>query len=818
MPLGKQIGKNTKHMDNLWLERRALKTLKAYDTLDGDFYLCGFYPKYSLSDAALIWLALLQIERLVKSIEGQFISSGKTKVDSKEVMIKEVQAWLKSHHDHLGSQQIRSNIFKTFRVSINEDSSQSVAGNNALVSPTAPSDETRTILSGAPDSFPEQIGQGVDLEGNGRPRPARAHEKQVIILQRSIDEYLLDIRSGDFAVIEAAILGIFQTPQNHIEPSWRETQEIQKDKDVTALEDIRHISLTLYASRFKYNIVRPFDSGAKDASLGKLRAAIYESGFFAQANFDMKDDSQGLISGLLTATYEIISLLAGSLLLVCCEVFPSDDQCVEHQKSPKAIYFPKARPTLTTRITLMMPDPVRQSSQINQKDINDTGFLPDWMYYYPDFIHKERLDITTQQQSKELELIKSLESYFFEFFRRHESSESFFRERVSFLGNVWDTELHLGFYCLTEKEANESCLRSKADNQLPDQETPNTSATLHDHRILLVAVSFRFVGDFRDRFWTCHLLSSGKQHNSEKNYLDSKGQRKVIELVHIERALSRMKQSIDEIFVAFKKELEASGLQMDQEDVIEFPYDKTRIPVTARTVLGNVLQQLDSSISVIEQWEKREDTRGLRSRWSQKDQNRYGDRLSTLTLKVKSLIQQLYMQKSRLQEQLRMVESLISFFLSYKQLREAQTSTQSAADVRLFTYVTIIFLPLSFSSSLFSMAGAPKESTIYVMVPTTVIALTVTVLLLANLKLLDRHWNFWVNKLNTFTRRKMQAEEQLSIWKKLAQELEETSQRRLVKQVSGKSFPAESSWYYFSFWLMYAFNIPRSYVRDILQA
>ena len=243
----------------------------------------------------------------------------------------------------------------------------------------------------------------------------------------------------------------------------------------------------------------------------------------------------------------------------------------------------------------------------------------------------------------------------------------------------------------------------------------------------------------------------------------------------------------------------------------------------AASTLGDILQKLDSALSVLEQWEKREDTSGLRSRWSQKDQKRHGEKLQTLNMKCKTNVQFLRMQQSRLKEQRRTAEQQHSNLLSYKQLLEARTSTQTAADVRLFTYVTIIFLPLSFSSSLFSMAGAPTYKTVYVMVATTAIALLTTFLLLANLKLMDRHLRSQIGKLNSTTRKKMRAE-QSDYWDKISEELEKNNQRKFVVRNLSKRLPAESQWYYTIFWLKSALQStifwltsalksPRSYVR-----
>ena len=151
-----------------------------------------------------------------------------------------------------------------------------------------------------------------------------------------------------------------------------------------------------------------------------------------------------------------------------------------------------------------------------------------------------------------------------EFFRRHDLSESFFGERGHPLGNIWDTELHLGFYQLLDHRYSEPSSWYNAHNS---GQVLSLSGALHGCKIVPVAMSFRFTGDLRDRFWTCNFLSSvlrgfrslideHSYESEDKFYSDKQGQRKILEMVYVERALSEMKKSTDDILVAFKTELD----------------------------------------------------------------------------------------------------------------------------------------------------------------------------------------------------------------------------------------------------------------------
>ena len=185
--------------------------------------------------------------------------------------------------------------------------------------------------------------------------------------------------------------------------------------------------------------------------------------------------------------------------------------------------------------------------------------------------------------------------------------------------------------------------------------------------------------------------------------------------------------------------------------------------------------------------------------------------MTDVTSKWKRIIQQLRAQKNRFEEQQKLAEQHLSRLINYMQLQAARTSSRSAEDVRLLTDVTTIFLPLSFSSSLFTMQGPPLGSTVAAMVPNTAVALAVTIFVLSNIKLVDRNWNFWIYKFHVSARRKM-GESQYGLlgfsWDKPSKELEEAAQLRLTKSEVREHLPAESKWWHFLFWTSYVLKLP----------
>ncbi|KAG7006887.1 hypothetical protein G7Y79_00012g032230 [Physcia stellaris] len=913
-------------MNNLWVEGQDTENLKPYDTSSADGgYISKDFPHYHLSDAAVVWLALSQLDKLITSIENQ-----STTAQAQADRVREVRQWFESHQATLSPEHIRSSIFKTFTIPKDDVIRESVSHSKAYVSSLT--DGPQNTTAGIFESSLTPNEERIRFEGPLQSRSTGRNPKQIMVFERKINEYVPDIQSSDFHIIEAVNMGIFEGSHDHALDAWKETLKLQRDRDILTYEDPRQIALTLLASklRLKYSLagvptlsVPGRYSRLEDVSSEKLITALYDSGFYAQT---MVDDAPLDLSYWSSSTFETMSLLMGSLLEICREVLPHHHQLSETPSTPNAFFNSlMEKTTPQTRITPMKPSPLETSSRMNHKNVNDQGFLPDWMYYYPDFMHKNPLNVDVRAELETLNSVRGLESaiatwketgsfpmggtialpfypkvvdsgtklrpndkyssferriniddYYYrkhdfwrrlhearspeqakkrlievssydkgsvlacwlsapnsekpllmEFFRRHDLSESFFGERGHPLGNIWDTELHLSFYQLLDDRHPKLTSRYHAYNSEQMLSLPGAP---RDCKIVHVAMSFRLTGDLRDRFWTCNFLSSVLHgfrslvdeygHSSgdeEKFYSDKQGQRKILEMVYVERALSEMKKSTDDILAAYKTELEELGTTVQQEENFELIHDLSSPHLKAASTLGDILQQLDSALSVLEQWEKREDTSGLRSRWSHKDQKRHGEKLQTLNMKCKTNVQFLRMQQSRLKELRRIAERQHSNLLSYKQLLEARTSTQSAADVRLFTYVTIIFLPLSFSSSLFSMAGAPTYSTVYVMVPTTAIALLTTFLLLANLKLMDRHWNSRVDRMNASTREKMKAE-QSKHWDKISTELEKTNQRNFVGHDLNKRLPAESQWYYTIFWLARALKSPHSYVRAGVRA
>ena len=238
----------------------------------------------------------------------------------------------------------------------------------------------------------------------------------------------------------------------------------------------------------------------------------------------------------------------------------------------------------------------------------------------------------------------------------------------------------------------------------------------------------------------------------------------------------------------------------------------------ASEILRDLGRQMEIANVVLEKWEKRSEAKEVKSRWSLKDERDHGKRVENHTRRCKSEIENFRRQRGRFAEQQRFVEHRHNTMISQMQLREARTSTQSAEDIRLFTYVTIIFLPLSFSTSLFGMQSKPSGDIVLTMLQTTAIALAITFFFLANMKPIDRNGRFWSKRLDRATRKRMKESEDswnLS-WKDIAEDLEQAAKRKLVKPDDDERVPSESKWFYLVFWLMYTIRRPGTHVTKTI--
>jgi hypothetical protein len=362
-------------------------------------------------------------------------------------------------------------------------------------------------------------------------------------------------------------------------------------------------------------------------------------------------------------------------------------------------------------------------------------------------------------------LASSEEDEILTFFQRHTFYDKYFYDEIKLIPNTWKTELHLSFYRITDESSF-----SKASGISPSDgiEFP------HDHQldrsswISRAAMSFRFDGDAFDRYWTCHFFEYEPQRAGEKPDFKSLGipnlktanksskgdpwkQRQVLELLLFDEILLEMLQGTQAILENVKQEgmrnptnHSASAHTFNLISPISDPLELFREingdifdPTTqSGRKLHHILQvvedDLSKSLTKIKHWKDRQAGREPnRPRWTLKDERSYRSAISKLLASNDQKIIEL----ERCCADIGWFKMLLSTRL--KVSRE-DLDLRRANDLRLFTYITVVFLPISFATGMFSMSDAPTTELVRSMATTAAVALLVTVVALFSAKTLGQ--------------------------------------------------------------------------------
>ncbi|KAL8998807.1 MAG: hypothetical protein Q9188_006027 [Gyalolechia gomerana] len=691
--------RNSQYMANLWVTRQEDVTLKPHDTISPENgSIQRTYPQYHLSDFTMLWIALCQLEGLVDSIGQNTDLRRRPADDLAKSRFDKVRQILVRHRKALSIRSIHSNILQTFIVSkrgattIQSDE----YGKTATTPKAAGIGEPQTALpinslrkSPVP-GVPTIKVEDIVLDPTDEP------SQQIVAYQRTISDHVFEIDPSDIATIEAASFGFFDKSKDQVSYAWRENLKFQGKNLIESFHEPRQVALTWFAAKYNYSLTRTPAHEIEDICRGRLILALYDSGAFAQR---IVDDAPGPLRDWSADHYEALSILLACLFNECRPVNPSDGWSQDPQ-SLQTLQVPGSPvtmgPSLPKRIPIMMPQQVGTASKSNQKTVVDSGFLPDWMYRYPDYIHKEPLEIDFNEEYEQLGSFGAFKSARDSW----EASKGFSREpnyswrfpaHIADLGTKRSTDLKSTsarrrmdvdwywsaqtFYdhlvrLRTFDEAKKRLIELASHNQetvlicwltAPQQEKPNFLEFLRRHdntpypnhlhlkdqlyrikqmpslseasdqpEITPVTMSLRFVGDLRDRSWTCHYFSSVARENGftglvdqytdsgtddEEFYVEVIGQRKVLEMAYIEKMLIEVGKSSDEISSAFQTELELPETRDPQNESYEFIHKYSRLHSKAGEILRAVVKHFNSAIGAIEEWEKREETKPFRSRW-----------------------------------------------------------------------------------------------------------------------------------------------------------------------------------------------------------
>lgn len=353
---------------------------------------------------------------------------------------------------------------------------------------------------------------------------------------------------------------------------------------------------------------------------------------------------------------------------------------------------------------------------------------------------------------------------------RHKAYCSFFMDDTIPVLNSWTTELHLSCYKIAKTSTLELVKEVPRIGPLHLPGFEGDSST----QLSKVVMSFRFEGDFFDRYWTCWFLKADSRMTTTprtikndvakllREPLVSKKdddlkkqpwrQRKVLELLLFDEMVHQIYEYTEEILERVersrlsitKQPRGAQGMvDVTVQDADEVDYDtfmKRRKQIgQSQDVLQAVQEELSDCLAKIDHWLRREEERQAeRPRWSFNDESRYRGVISKLVISNEHNIQKLRHSHSK-------IVSFNDSLAKNLEIMRSDVEQRRADDIQRFTYVTVVFLPLGFATGVFSMSGAPAGGTLGYMILLAVGALLVTGLLLENTKSVERLYQ-WVSQ------------------------------------------------------------------------
>lgn len=322
-----------------------------------------------------------------------------------------------------------------------------------------------------------------------------------------------------------------------------------------------------------------------------------------------------------------------------------------------------------------------------------------------------------------------------QFFDRLGKSKPYLHDDTMVALNLWVTEVYFQyFYKLNhdQKPPGQSGQKWAMFGQLKSSGCP--------FYLVTAFTGFRIVGDFFDRYWTCHYVDGDIDGDTDSINDDPSHwqQRRVLELILLSRALAKVCTNTEEILEEVEREP-----RENQYSPLDDQYDsfEDRSPENLREcerILLLLKRNMISLREVIDQWDMRESSQGReRPRWTRRDEQKYRKSVKQKRAQLEGRVRDVRTKEIHIEFLLGRVTSAQEAIRSKKSLREAENIT-------LFTYVTVFFLPTGLAVSIFSMGDIPSRTVVGWMVITAVVALVITVSILYGVlhrfQFLSRFW------------------------------------------------------------------------------
>lgn len=317
------------------------------------------------------------------------------------------------------------------------------------------------------------------------------------------------------------------------------------------------------------------------------------------------------------------------------------------------------------------------------------------------------------------------------FFGRHARYTNDVLDETSLVRNEWHTELYLSFYFLVKETRTGGRLAGSLNCDGNSAPFPGHEG----HEVRRASMSFRFDGDFFDRFWTCHFIDHQSREELQGNrdhwiyqqdgaLYKQWSQRKALELYLLHEILKKIAAESTRFRTTVRHLLKikqgslalvsATSIRASMDDLQQF-----------ESILQLVEEDLAANlVTLSEKWIRREMHRGVEQpRWTTNDEQKHRANINNLCVDVERATGELKANHAE-------IRKLRGFVASTRQNKKSELQRRQDANIRYLTYVTVIFQPLAFAASFYSMGGAPEPGLIISLVEFSAAAFAVTLLLI----------------------------------------------------------------------------------------
>ncbi|CAI7654599.1 unnamed protein product [Penicillium bialowiezense] len=325
------------------------------------------------------------------------------------------------------------------------------------------------------------------------------------------------------------------------------------------------------------------------------------------------------------------------------------------------------------------------------------------------------------------------------FFDRHATYLNFFEDKPNRVMNTWETEFHCKFLQIVDPESDSDyrkhCPMLESLLKDPLQIGPKV--------IIRASASFRILGDFFDKFWTCLFVENypGTRPEHLLYYLGTESQslprvlmkydpsawqqRNVLEPIFLHRILSEVNRSTKDILKEIEDCIDQNKKQLGQNP-IDVYFDSHLKWSELHKILDILKAHLDDMSKNLKDWSSREQDRmAERPRWTSRDEQKYRHSITAIELLNQRALRDLHGHRSKADA----IEKALELHKTnakneYNEEMSSRGFHQNE-NIQYFTYSTVFFLPLGFATSIYSMSGAPPSGVIWKMVVCAMIALLV---------------------------------------------------------------------------------------------